>query len=132
MQDEPKEQQLTWLQERALEDAYDDRKKKLWLAYLLAVPLGCIGVHRFYLGRRRTGLLMMGIWLMGFLITWIIAIKMPDRATTALWSTAAGLLMLSMWVWEVVDFFLISVMLRKFNSALEAELAEELRAGRAV
>jgi hypothetical protein len=44
------QQHLTWLEERAFDEAYESKKRRMWLAYLLAVPLGCMGVHRIYLG----------------------------------------------------------------------------------
>lgn len=90
--------------------------KKLWLAYLLAVPLGCFGAHRFYLGRNRAGAWMLCLWLSGFLIAWGVAIAMPIPARAAGWDTAAVLLMVTAWAWEVVDLFLLPGMVRQSNS----------------
>ncbi len=92
--------------------------KKLWLAYLLAVPFGCFGVHRFYLGRNRTGAWILCLWLAGFLIAWGVAIVMPVRAKAAGWDTVAGLLMLSSWIWELIDLFLLPGMVRASNQKI--------------
>lgn len=129
MQELAVEPQLTWMQERALEEAYDGTRKKLWLAYLLAVPLGCVGAHRFYLGRKRSGFAMMALWLTGILITWIIVLTMPGIVKAMMWETAAGVLMLAAWVWELVDLFLIPGILCRVNAALEAEMKFKLLTG---
>jgi len=42
-----------------LRDIYRYRRKRLWLAWLLWGTLGLMGVHRFYLDRPGTGLLML-------------------------------------------------------------------------
>ncbi|GAB5413478.1 MAG: hypothetical protein Cons2KO_10810 [Congregibacter sp.] len=51
-------------------DLYRYQGKKLWVAVLLAVFLGLLGAHRFYLRRPLTGLCML-LSLGGVLIWWI-------------------------------------------------------------
>jgi len=90
-------------------------RKKLWLAYLLAIPFGCLGAHRFYLGRLRTGSLILCLWLAGFFIAWGVAIAMPAQSIAASLDTGAGLLMLSAWTWELIDLALLPGMVRQSN-----------------
>lgn len=120
---------LSWSQQRILDDAYAHGRRKLWLAYLLDLFLGCAGIHRIYLGHKRTGLLMLALWLTGALITVTIVLVLPDPPTVAAWSTLAGLLMLSTWAWELVDLFLIPMFTRRFNAELADDLLKRIQAG---
>ena len=52
------DQELTWQQQRILNDAYQQNERKLWKAYALALIFGGTGVYRFYLGRKWTAILM--------------------------------------------------------------------------
>jgi TM2 domain-containing membrane protein YozV len=90
-------------------------QKRLWLAYLLAIPFGCLGAHRFYLGRLRTATLMLCLWMAGFFIAWGVAIAMPAPSMAAALDTAGGLLMLSAWTWELIDLALLPGMVRQSN-----------------
>ena len=55
-------------------DEYVSRKNRL-LALLLAIFFGCFGVHRFYVGKTGTGILMvlLDLTLVGFAITGVWA-----------------------------------------------------------
>ena len=128
MQEQVAQHQLTWSQQRAFDDAYNSERRVLWKAYMLGIFLGAVGAHRFYLGRRPTGLVMLCIWLAGFLMTVFVALAMPDQARVDFWSTIAGLMMLAMWTWEIVDLFLIPLMARKFNAHLARELMVKAQA----
>jgi hypothetical protein len=119
------EQELSWSQQRALDDAYDRNKKSMVVAYVLAVFFGMLGVHRLYLGRNRSGYLMFGIWLVGLITSVAVAQGFHDSDVNFLCDCIAGLMMVSIWVWVFVDLFLIPKMLHKFN----AELAVQLRNG---
>ena len=48
---------------------YDIEKKSLVVAYVLWFFLGYVGVHRFYLGRPISGLMMFGFSAVVFLLT---------------------------------------------------------------
>jgi TM2 domain-containing membrane protein YozV len=39
-----------------------------WIAGLLAIVLGGLGVHKFYLGFRAAGIIMLATWLIGWLL----------------------------------------------------------------
>lgn len=130
MQEQQPETQLTWLQERALEDAYCTQSKSLWLAYLLALPLGWLGLHRLYLDRRRSGFLMLAFSLLALLIGAIVVIDKASLLSAMLWDVLAGVLLLVTLLWELVDLILIPFMVRRFNRDLEARLKDKLQSGR--
>jgi TM2 domain-containing membrane protein YozV len=128
--DQPQtEQKLTWLQQRGFEEVYDGGKRKLWLARLLAAVLGVVGCHRFYLGMRRTAILMSAITLSGFISATIISIFFPGTLICAVGDLMCGLALLSMCVWAVVDFFRIPTMVREFNKQLRMEIKLKLHSG---
>ena len=56
-----------------LRDAAFDQKNK-WIAAILALSFGPLGVHKFYLGRRKAGLIMLIVCLGGFLLAGIPSI----------------------------------------------------------
>lgn len=43
-------------------------EKKKWIASLLALFLGMMGIHRFYLGRNASGAVMLVVFVLGVLI----------------------------------------------------------------
>ena len=43
-------------------------EKKKWVASLLALFLGMMGIHRFYLGRNASGAVMLVVFALGVLI----------------------------------------------------------------
>lgn len=43
-------------------------EKKKWVASLLALFLGMMGIHRFYLGRNASGAVMSVVFVLGVLI----------------------------------------------------------------
>ncbi len=44
------------------------QKKKKWVASLLVLFLGMMGIHRFYLGRNASGAVMLVVFVLGVLI----------------------------------------------------------------
>ncbi|MCL6489884.1 MAG: TM2 domain-containing protein [Alicyclobacillus mali] len=73
-------------------------QKSLWLAYVLWFFLGSLGIHRFYLGRIKTGIAQLVLGIVG-------------------WATVAfivGFIILPiLGIWLLVDAFLIPGMVRK-------------------
>jgi len=47
-------------------------EKNKFIAGLLAIFLGALGIHKFYLGRKTQGFIMLGLWLVG----WIMVMTM--------------------------------------------------------
>ncbi len=124
-------QQLTWLQERAFDFAYDGRKRKLWLAYLLALPLGGFGAHRFYLGRVRSACLMFSMCA-GASLTAMFSSRQA-AAGAATWPFAVGaILIASVWSWAIADLFSVPAMVRAANQQIETEIRRRIRAGQPI
>jgi len=82
---------------------YDAQKKSVGVAYLLWAFLGGVGAHRFYLGQTATGAVMLGLMLVG-IITAILIVGF--------------LLLIPLWIWVIVDAFLIPGMARDYNMRL--------------
>src|SRR3546814_4365354 len=51
---------------------FEAAKKSVLVAYLLWFFLGWLGLHRFYLGYVISGLLMLALWGVGTLLTFIL------------------------------------------------------------
>jgi TM2 domain-containing membrane protein YozV len=80
---------------------YDAAKRSVLIAYLLWFLLGTFGVHRLYLGRVGSGLLMLAIFGLSWVLTFVLI-------------GYAGLLLIGLW-W-VVDAFLIPGMTASYNT----------------
>ena len=74
---------------------YDANKKSVGASYLLCILLGGLGAHRFYLGYTVTACVQLLIGLSGFMLS---AITWPP-----------------LWIWLLVDLFLIPGMVRRKN-----------------
>lgn len=96
--------------------------RNIWLAYLLALPLGWLGIHRLYLGRRLTGFIMMGLSVTALLVLAAVQVLDAHMLVAMLWDAVAGLLLLVAGAWELVDLFLVPLMVRRFNRTVPASL----------
>jgi hypothetical protein len=96
---------------------YQRAYKSMWIAYALMLlgGGGGLGLHRFYLGYQRTGLMM--------LVLFLGTIFLPMVGVTSV--------RLTMWVvslWILADLFLIPAMTRKRNEEIAAEIDRDLEA----
>lgn len=104
-----------------MELEYAVHKKSLALAYLAWLFFGVFGVHRFYLGRRKTALAMMALSIGPFVVGFLLGLlglagaDVEDGLSRVAW---AALL-----IWMIVDIFLIPGMVESKN----AELVRSLR-----
>ena len=87
---------------------YDANRKSVLVAYILWFFLGLFGIHRMYLGRWTSGLLMLALHGLSWL-TWWIAIGMIGFAFLGLW-----------WL---IDALLIPGMTHGYNNRLVDELS---------
>ena len=71
------------------------RRKSTALAYVLLIFLGWLGVHRFYLGRWKTGLAMLGLWILTIPTSGVVGVALV--------------------IWIIVDLFLVPGMIRKYE-----------------
>lgn len=79
---------------------YDAHKKSVLIAYLLWFFLGYLGIHRFYLGKITSGILMIMLFALSSLLT-VIGIGFIGLALYGLW-----------WL---IDAFLIPSMVTEKN-----------------
>lgn len=94
---------------------YRHASKSMLIAYLLALlgGAGCLGLHRFYLGYKRSALMMLVLTLGAFLLPMV-----GIYSVTLTW-----------WVitfWVLLDLFLIPGMTRTRNAQIAAEIDREL------
>jgi TM2 domain-containing membrane protein YozV len=82
---------------------YDANKKTDLVAYLLWFFLGYLGVHRFYLGRTGSGILLLLIFVISIPLC-IIAVGFVGLAIVG--------------IWWLVDALLIPGMTRDYNNRL--------------
>lgn len=64
---------------------------------MLAFFLGWLGAHRFYIGKRRSAILMLALGVIGIAITLYISLL----------GTKTLLPLTVIWVWVVVDFIIV-------------------------
>lgn len=100
-------------EERLLVNSELERRgKNIVVAYLLLLFIGTLGIHRFYLG------------LTGSAITQLVL-------TIAGWATVIiliGFLPLAVvWVWVIVDLFLIPGIIKNDNQKIEQEIIQTLK-----
>ena len=86
---------------------YDANKKSMLVAYLLAIFVGTLGIHRFYLGEKNTAIAQLVLTIVGWLTVWIVIGALPLIAVS---------------IWVLVDLFLIPGLVAKQNNKLIAAL----------
>jgi TM2 domain-containing membrane protein YozV len=87
---------------------FEANKKSTAVAYLLWFFLGAAGAHRFYLGQTGTAIAQLLLTVFGVILI-----------------VAAGLgilLLIPLWIWLIVDLFLIPGLIRTHNSMLATQL----------
>ena len=88
---------------------YDANKKSNIVAYLLLIFLGGLGLHRFYAGATVSGLLMLGL----FIVSWLLAFVAVGFV---------GFIILG--IWWFIDLFLLHGIIAKSNSKLAESLTD--------
>ncbi len=82
--------------------------KSMIAAYLIWWFLGFIGIHRLYLGNKKSGFTMMALFIVG-MITSVFVV---------------GFFLLgAVGIWWLIDAYLTSVMVKKANAAMGIEKA---------
>lgn len=97
-------------QQLLIEQRVANEGKSQIVAYLLLILLWGFGVHRMYLGRYVSGILMLVLWGLGWLTAAILIGWIP-----------IGFVCL----WAFIDLFLIPGMIRDDNAVIRQELLAE-------
>jgi len=87
---------------------YDANKRSVGIAYVLWFFFGMLGGHRFYLKQTGTAIAMLIVTLLSIPLSFV----------------AIGLLSFAViWIWVIVDAFLIPGMARDYNNQLITRIA---------
>lgn len=109
-------QNLTNEEKLVVNSELEKRGKNLVLAYVLWFFLGTLGIHRMYLGKKGSGIVMLVMFLVSYPL--ILAYGL-------------GFITLSIvGIWYWIDLFRIKNMHQQEQDILESEIAEEILAGR--
>jgi hypothetical protein len=142
MPEQAVQQELTYSQQRAFDDAYEEGRRKLWLAYLWAfLPVvvftlglllrsfvlffGLLGIHRFYLGRPLSAALMLCLWQGGFLGLTFAPIFFGAEFAGPNGDLVWAPFMCGALIWFLVDLALMPRMVRRYNEKLAADLRKD-------
>jgi len=87
---------------------YEANSKSMLIAYLLWFFLGTFGVHRMYLDRWFSGLVMLGLNTIGWATTWMLGLGFIPLAFVG--------------IWWVLDALLTFMMTESYNSRLARQL----------
>jgi len=87
---------------------YDAGKRSTLIAYLLWVLLGWLGLHRFYAGRWISGLIMLLLTGIAFVLKIVLV---------------GYLIFVIPFLWWLLDLFLIPGMIRDYNERLIRRLS---------
>lgn len=97
-------EQLTPEQNRNIERLVDEKKKKVWVAYLLLFAFGGLSAYRFYLGDNTVGAVMLILTIIGFFTSvFFIGVLINILILVVLF----------------VDLFRIPVRVKEYNKKLE-------------
>lgn len=111
---------LTTEQQMLVEQQVANEQKSMVLAYVAWFFLGALGVHRFYLGRHGSGLVVLGLSVVG----WMFLLAGGDGGGIG----AIGLLMLAaVGIWMLADLFMIPGMVDRHRAGLRAQFAARLQ-----
>lgn len=91
-------EELSVEQKLLIETQIGNNKKSIGVAYLLWFFVGSLGAHNFYLGRKGIAITQLVLFVLG-LLTSIIYVGVA--------------LLMVLWVWVLVDAFMIPGIIRK-------------------
>lgn len=102
-------------------------EKSAALAYLMLIG-GHLGIHRFYLKRKTSAIIQLVLFVIaafGYFLL-ILATELENMPFLVSSIILFALPALALFIWIVVDLFLISGMVREYNQKLEQELLGEI------
>ncbi|UVI31376.1 NINE protein [Paenibacillus spongiae] len=102
-------------------------EKSTAIAYLMLLG-GHLGLHRFYLKRKGSGALQLILFIVAtiFYVFTAIASSLESDALTIISVLLFVLPAIALFIWVIVDLFLLPGMIRQYNGALEQEILQEI------
>lgn len=101
---------LTTQEQVLIEQRVANEAKSIGAAYLLWFFLGGVGAHRFYLGQKTTGLVMLVLLIVGIITTPIMV---------------GSVLLMALGIWVLVDAFLIPGLVQKQKDETRRRLTSD-------
>ena len=87
---------------------YEANKKNMVVAYLLLIFLGYFGIHRFYAGAKTSGIVMLVLFAVSWILTFLVI-------------GFVGFAVLG--IWWFIDLFLLHGLIVRHNDNLASELS---------
>lgn len=87
---------------------FEANKKSALIAYILWFFLGALGIHRFYLKRNASALIILGLTILSAILSFVVI---------------GPVVFLIVAIWLFVDIFLIPGMTRDYNNQLLDQLS---------
>ncbi|ACS99793.1 NINE protein [Paenibacillus sp. JDR-2] len=102
-------------------------EKSAAIAYLMLLG-GHLGVHRFYLKRKKTAIIQLILFLIATpaYILLSIASAAEQKALQIIGIILFALPAAALFIWVIVDLFLISRMVKEYNKEVERDLIEQI------
>jgi hypothetical protein len=109
---------------------YKNAEKSAAVAYLMLLG-GHLGLHRFYLNRKRSGTvqLLLFITAVFFYFMMGLASEVPGADTSSvliLTIVLFGLPALALFIWVIVDLFLMPGMIKSYNAVIERDILAQI------
>ena len=95
---------------------FADRKKSHTLAFVLAIFFAGFGAHRFYLGQRHAGAVLLTLTIISMVGIWAI----NERFSTPLLSLIG-----IYWIWLIIEIILSPYHTSRVNREIKAQLAQK-------
>jgi len=107
--------QLTNEERMLVNSELEKRKKSKLLAYVLLIFLGTFGIHRFFASKYISGVIQLLLAAIGYMTLWLFV--------------GYGLLLI-LYIWLIIDLFLLNGIINRHNNLLEQEITYEVLASR--
>ncbi|MBB3114718.1 TM2 domain-containing membrane protein YozV [Paenibacillus phyllosphaerae] len=120
-------QELSLQELMILKSELKSAEKSTALSYLMLLG-GHLGIHRFYLKRPGTGAAQLALFLVATIFYFVMAIASEtSNETLVILSVILFVLpAIALFIWIVVDLFLLPGMIRSYNERIEQDILQEI------
>ncbi|PYI56991.1 NINE protein [Paenibacillus flagellatus] len=120
-------QDLTLTELMVLNSELKSAEKSTAIAYLMLLG-GHLGLHRFYLKRPGTGALQLVLFLLSVVFYFVLSVGAALESDAIIIASTILLILpaLALFIWVIVDLFLLPGMLREYNAGVEQDIVQEI------